>query len=161
MMPEEYSHQTRGQAFMKVLSGVMLVLLSGCASSGAGGSGSSDNDVITRMMMGEAPRSQLSAAESAEVEKHPLGSIENPVLAQGPAGENEYLARLRCPEGKQPYFERSGSVAQRSPYGSIMDVYEVVCDAPPKHDVFIDMYHPGHVELRAVPGFTIVAPGEN
>jgi hypothetical protein len=146
---------------MNFLSGALLLLLAGCASSGGGGSSSSsDEDVITRMLMGQAPRGQLSAAEIAEVEKHPLGSIENPVLAQGPAGENEYLARLRCPEGKQPFFERSGSVAERSPYGSIMDVYEVVCDAPPKHDVFIDMYHPGFVEHRAVPGFTIVAPGE-
>jgi len=147
---------------MKFLSGVFLVLLVGCASSRGGDNGSSgsDEDVIARMLAGQAPRSHLSPAEMAEVEKHPLGSIENPVLAQGPAGENEYLARLRCPEGKQPFFERSGSVAERSPYGSIMDVYEVVCDAPPKHDVFIDMYHPGYVERLAVPGFTIVAPGE-
>jgi hypothetical protein len=148
---------------MKFLSGVFLVFLASCASSGGGSGGgkSSDEDVIARMLRGQAPRGQLSAAERTEVEKHPLGSVQNPVLAQGPAGENEYLARLRCPEGKQPFFERSGSVAEPSPYGSIMDVYEVVCDAPPKHDVFIDMYHPGYVELRAVPGFTIVAPGEN
>jgi len=154
---------TRGHALMKFCFGILLALLAGCASSGGSSSSdsSADVDVIERMMKGQAPRGQLSAAELAEVEKHPLGSIKNPVLAQGPAGENEYLARLRCPEGKQPFFERSGSVAEPSPYGSIMDVYEVVCDAPPKHDVFIDMYHPGYVERRALPGFTIVAPGEN
>jgi len=150
---------------MKFCFGIILALLAGCASSGgssgSGSDGNADVDVIARMMKGQAPRGPLSAAEMAEVEKHPLGSIQNPVLAQGPAGENEYLARLRCPEGKQPFFERRGSVAERSPYGSIMDVYEVVCDAPPKRDVFIDMYHPGYVERRAVPGFTIVAPGEN
>ena len=141
---------------MKSISAVILVLLSGCASSGA----DSDDEIITRMMMGQAPRGQLSSAEMAEVEKHPLGSIENPVLAEGPAGEHEYFSRLRCPEGKQPFFERGGSVTERSPYGSIMDVYEVVCDAPPRYSIFIDMYHPGHVELRPIPGFTIVGPGE-
>jgi len=147
----------KGDALMKSLSTVILVLLSGCASSGGNG----DDEVITKMMMGQAPRGQLSPAETAEVEKHPLGSIENPVLAEGPAGEHEYFSRLRCPEGKQPFFERGGSVAERSPYGSIMDVYEVVCDAPPRYNVFIDMYHPGHIELRPIPGFTIVAPGKN
>jgi hypothetical protein len=43
-----------------------------------------------------------------------------------------------------------------SPYGSITDIYELACDLPPSRTIFIDMYHPGHVELRAVPGFTIV-----
>jgi len=142
---------------MKYLATGFLLLLSGCASTQDAGL----NKSLTQMMMGEAPRSELTAAEKAEAEMHPLGSIQNPVLAQGPAGEQAYFARLRCPEGKQPFFERGGSVMERSPYGSIMDVYEVVCDKPPKYEVFIDMYHPGYVELRPIPGFTIVAPGEH
>ncbi len=140
---------------MKHLAASILFLLGGCAST-------EDADVsksLTQMMMGVAPRNELTAAEKAEIDKHPLGSIENPVLAHGPAGEQAYFARLRCPEGTQPFFERGGSVMERSPYGSIMDVYEVVCDSPPKYAVFIDMYHPGYVELRPIPGFTIVAPG--
>lgn len=35
----------------------------------------------------------------------------------------------------------------------------VACDAPPSAVIYIDMYHRGYVEARAVPGFTIVAPG--
>jgi len=142
---------------MRYLTICVLALLAGCAST-------EDADLsesLTQMMMGEAPRSELTAAEKTEVEKHPLGSAQNPVLAQGPGGEQAYFARLRCPEGKQPFFERGGSVMERSPYGSIMDVYEVVCDKPPKYEVFIDMYHPGYIELRPIPGFTIVAPGEH
>ena len=112
---------------MKYLATGFLLLLSGCASTQDAGL----NKSLTQMMMGEAPRSELTAVEKAEAEKHPLGSVQNPVLAQGPAGEQAYFARLRCPEGKQPFFERGGSVMERSPYGSIMDVYEVVCDKPP------------------------------
>ena len=140
---------------MKHLTAAIFVLLGGCASSDEQAS-----DSLTRQMMGQAPRSELTAAQKAEVAKHPLGSLQNPVLAQGPAGEQAYFARLRCQDGKQPFFERGGSVMERSPYGSIMDVYEVVCDSPPRYEVFIDMYHPGYVELRPIPGFTIVAPGE-
>ena len=42
-----------------------------------------------------------------------------------------------------------------------MDIYQAACDAPPAFTIFVDMYHPGQVELAAVPGFTIVAPGVN
>jgi outer membrane murein-binding lipoprotein Lpp len=40
------------------------------------------------------------------------------------------------------------------------DIYEAACDAA-TFTIFVDMYHPEHVELAAVPGFNIVAPGEN
>ena len=76
-------------------------------------------------------------------------------------GEYIYLARLRCPEDKPPVVDRRGSAGTLSPYGSIMDIYEAACDAPPAFTIFVDMYHPGHVEQAAVPGFTIVAPGAN
>ena len=101
----------------------------------------------------------MSAGELAEIVKHPLGSAENPVKAQGVEGEYVYLARLRCPEDKPPVVERRGSAGTLSPYGSIMDIYDAVCDAPPAFTIFVDMYHPGYVEQAAVPGFGIVAPG--
>lgn len=130
------------------------LMLAACSTP----SRSPDRDVLIRMMNFEAPRAALTDAQRAEVEKHPLGSAGNPVLAEGPPGERAYLARLRCPEGRAPTFERSGSAAQPSPYGSIMDIYQVACDAPPLHTIFIDMYHRGYVETRAVSGFTLVPP---
>jgi hypothetical protein len=109
---------------------------------------------------GQAPKT-LSAAQLERVQSNPLGSKDNPVRVQGVEGEYRYLARLRCPEGKPPVVDRIGSSGDMSPYGSIMDMYNAVCDAPPTRVIFVDMYHPGHVEAAAVPGFTIVAPEEN
>lgn len=138
---------------MKILVAAVVVLLGGCASSADGG--------LEDMLMGQAPRKNLSAAELAAIARHPLGSAQNPVKVQGVEGEYRYLARLRCPEDKPPVVERQGSAGTPSPYGSIMDIYKAACDAPPAFTIFVDMYHPGHVELAAVPGFTIVAPGVN
>jgi hypothetical protein len=86
--------------------------------------------------------------------KHPLGSAENPVRAHMPVGERAYLDRLVCPNGERPKYERHGSVTQLSPYGTIMDVYGLTCGTE-KSTVYIDMYHPNHVETSAIPGFTI------
>jgi hypothetical protein len=132
----------------------LLVLLAGCASQ------PSECDPIAQMLSGRAPKT-LSAEQLERVQSNPLGSKENPVRVQGVEGEYRYLARLRCPEGKPPVVDRIGSSGDMSPYGSIMDMYNAVCDAPPKRVIFVDMYHPGHVEATAVPGFTIVTPEEN
>ena len=138
---------------MKAVVAAGVMLLAGCASSADSG--------LDDWAVGQAPRKNLSAAELAEIVQHPLGSAKNPVKAQGVEGEYRYLARLRCPEDKPPVVERQGSAGSMSPYGSIMDIYKAACDAPPAFIIFVDMYHPGHVEQTAVPGFTIVAPGAN
>lgn len=136
---------------MKAIVVVGVLFLAGCASS-------ADSE-LESIFSGQAPRKNLSVGELAEMAKHPLGSAENPVKVQGVEGEYIYLARLRCPEDKPPVVERRGSAGTLSPYGSIMDIYEAVCDAPPAFVIFVDMYHPGYVEQAAVPGFAIVAPG--
>ncbi len=118
---------------------------------------SKEDQMLESMLSGRAPRT-LTEEQLQQVQKNPLGTKENPVRVQGVEGEYRYLARLRCPEGKPPVVDRIGSAGDLSPYGSIMDMYNVVCDAPPNRTVFIDMYHPGHVEPVPVPGFTIVAP---
>jgi hypothetical protein len=128
-----------------------VVLLAGCASNADHG--------LESILSGEAPRKDLTAGELVEIAKHPLGSAQNPVKVEGVEGEYIYLARLRCPEDKPPVVDRRGSAGTLSPYGSIMDIYEAACDAPPAFVIFVDMYHRGYVELAAVPGFTIVAPG--
>lgn len=129
------------------------VFLAGCASNAQGD--------LESILAGQSPRKNLSAAELAQMSRHPLGSAQNPVKVEGVEGEYVYLARLRCPEDKPPVVERRGSAATLGPYGSIMDIYEAACDAPPAFVIFVDMYHPGYVEQAAVPGFTIVAPGAN
>ena len=143
-----YVPQLRSGTTLTALA-LMATMLSGCASAPS----SDDTDLIA-MLSGNAPRTNLSSNQLAEIEKHPLGSAENPVLSEGPPGERAYLIRLRRPEGRAPTFERNGSVGI-GPYGAIMDVYNVACDAPAMHHIYMDMYHPGHVEKRAVSGFTI------
>ncbi|MBX3500264.1 MAG: hypothetical protein KF889_12525 [Alphaproteobacteria bacterium] len=86
----------------------------------------------------------------------PLGDKGNPVRVHRPAGQRAYLARLLCTGGGTPTFSRIGSFGV-GPYGTIVDAYNVACGANAAR-VFMDMYHPGHVEGRAVPGFTIRAP---
>lgn len=87
------------------------------------------------------------------IDAKPLGTRDNPVRAFQPPGERDYLARLVCPSGARPAFRRVGSVGP-GPYTSVLDDYEVTCGKV-VHRVIIDMYHPGYVECRAVPGFSI------
>lgn len=89
----------------------------------------------------------------------PLGSNENPVRAEMPQGQQAYLARLRCADGRAPQFRRVGNFGV-GVYGNIIDGYDVTCadSEPAKTRVIIDMYHAGHIENMAVPGFTISTP---
>lgn len=91
---------------------------------------------------------------------HPLGSQENPVRAEMPPGQRAYLNRLRCKDGNAPRYERVGNFGV-GVYGRIIDGYAVVCEGsePAESMIFMDMYHPGHVEGEAVPGFAIVGSG--
>jgi hypothetical protein len=134
---------------MKPYPVLLILILAGCASNQ-----SSEEAGYEAMLMGKAPHPNLTPEEAVRVESSPLGSAQNPIRAEGPPGQRAYLMRLRCPEGRAPTFERGGS-AGISPYGSMMDVYRVTCDAPPTHSIYMDMYHPGHVESRAVDGFSI------
>ena len=135
-----------------------LGLLTGCLSQMAGGD---DDASLERAMAGQSQLSGSALRRAiAEAEKHPLGSSKNPVRAEMPTGEYSYLVRLRCGDGRTPVSDRVGSVGL-SPFGNIMDGYAVDCGAaePGKVEVHMDMYHPGHVETRPVPGFTIQPPG--
>ncbi len=87
---------------------------------------------------------------------HPLGSEQNPVRADMPGGQRAYLNRLRCADGKRPAYFRVGSFGL-GVYDRIIDGYEVTCkdSTPEKAMIYMDMYHPGHKEPAAVPGFTI------
>lgn len=87
---------------------------------------------------------------------YPLGSRENPVRVSMPRGQQAYLRRLRCSDDKAPQFERVGNFGP-GVFGSIIDGYRVTCAAgaqPGESTIFMDMYHPDHVETAAPPGFT-------
>lgn len=120
-----------------------------------------DQNKLNRMMSG-LPGLEGKELEQAiaKAETHPLGSAENPVRVEGPAGERGYLAQLRCADGAAPNFQRNGNVGA-GPYGSIVDLYAVDCgaSAPGQVRVYMDMYFRGHVETRAVPGFTMPSVG--
>lgn len=130
---------------MAALAGV-----AGCASA-------PENDMSDLMrFMGAVPPAE-SARIAARLADKPLGSEQNPVRADMPAGQRAYLARLRCANGRGPTFSRIGSMGA-GPYGSIVDAYSVNCagSTPAQSVVHMDMYHAGHAEAAAVPGFTIV-----
>ena len=134
-----------------------LALLAACAG---GGARSWDNGLDLAL----AGQSQMSGEKLdrrlRQASGQPLGSQKNPIRAEMPAGERAYLARLRCSNGEPPRFERMGSFGD-GPYGNILDGYSVNCGAaaPGQVEVFIDMYHRGHIEQQAVPGFTILPSG--
>lgn len=110
------------------------------------------------MMAGE---SQVRGAELQRrieaASAHSLGSQENPVRAAMPPGQRAYLQRLRCSDGRAPAFDRIGNFGA-GVYGNIVDGYRVRCSgaSPAETVIYMDMYHRGHVEERAVPGFTIL-----
>jgi hypothetical protein len=94
--------------------------------------------------------------ETNLIDQHPLGSAKNPIRASGPEGERQYLSRLIC-ENDEPVsaFSRDGS-SGIGPYGSILDIYTVVCDTDEgaiNHTIFMDMYHDDYKEKRPAHGF--------
>jgi len=99
--------------------------------------------------------------DEKKLDKFPLGSEKNPIRVNGPKGQRDYLSRLVC-DNNEPVsaFERMGS-AGASPFGTIMDIYEVICDTNKgvvKHEVFLDMYHAQYVETRPAAGFIALKP---
>lgn len=133
--------------------------LTACATPGAqtGELSAQDKATLERQLSGRSQTSgsrldRLVVAAAA----HPLGSDKNPVRADSPIGQRAYLARLKCADGSTPRFERRGSMGV-GVYGNIVDEYDVDCGAaaPGRVSVRMDLYHPGYVELRAIPGFTI------
>ncbi|MFT5330542.1 MAG: hypothetical protein ACI9TB_001060 [Parasphingorhabdus sp.] len=120
----------------------------------------SARDPLATMLSGKSMTKGKKLERAIEkASEHPFGSAKNPVRAAMPTGQRAYLSRLRCANGAAPTYFRGGSVGD-SPYGNIMDVYNVDCgDAEPGSvEIFMDMYHKGHVESAPVPGFTIMEP---
>jgi len=83
-----------------------------------------------------------------------LGDRSNPVCCYQPSGEQNYLGRLRNKSGKRPEFVRIGSV-DIGPYGNLLDLYWLSGSGLNDREVYMDMYHPGYVELKPIPGYSI------
>jgi len=96
------------------------------------------------------------AREIAAADRHPLGSRDNPIRVGGPEGERAYLARLRCADSSPPAIG-ARTAAGVGAFGSIVASYLIDCGmaGPAKAEIVMDMYHEGHAENRAPPGFTI------
>jgi hypothetical protein len=137
---------------MKHIIPLTVLLLAGCATAPEKEEPPAGSpEALMELLGGGRPKAEV---DLAKIEKHPLGSKENPVRVGGPGGQRAYLSRLRCEDGRFPEFERAGSVGT-GPWGYIMDAYSLACASGQKATVFMDMYHSRHQEDRAVPGFTI------
>lgn len=131
----------------------------GCVSTTSPGMSASQSDYLENMLSGRSATTGAALDRAlAEAATYPLGSQRNPVRAAMPPGQQAYLGRLRCANGWRPEYERRGRAGD-SPYGNIADVYAVTCRDSTAEDseIFMDMYHLGHVEAEAVPGFDIEA----
>ena len=78
------------------------------------------------------------------------GTAENPLLCDGVKGERWYLSRLRTRDGEKLQWKRLGSFGAKAD-GHILDGYESEAGV-----VYVDMYHPRMVELRAPKGYRLL-----
>lgn len=111
---------------------------------------SPDFDPVARMKRFD-PNWEPPEVSAEKIAKHPLGSEDNPVRSHGPTGQRRYLARLECLDGTSPSIKRVGSHGD-GVYGFHVDEVEILCGER-RSLVFIDLYHPGHVERSPIPGF--------
>lgn len=131
-------------------------LLGACASNSDDISFADDDSFFEDMMSGGRFQGPALDAALKAAEGQPLGSEKNPVRADMPQGQHAYLERLRCTNGKPPAYQRAGNMGAGA-FGSIVDVYLTRCEGstPAEAEIYMDMYFPGHVETRAVPGFLL------
>jgi outer membrane murein-binding lipoprotein Lpp len=143
----------------KIVIGVMSVtIVSGCSTTDTiepTRQASTSSDSFAALLLG----GRMSAADvdvaATKAQKFALGTENNPVRAHAPQGQRAYLSRLKCSDGSRPQFNRAGSFGA-GPYGSIIDGYALTCGGQRQDGlIFMDMYHPGHQEDEAVPGYTI------
>jgi len=146
----------------KIFIIILTLSLAACASK------STKNEKETHVSDADAAKalSLLFGGETKKVDenklaKYPLGSKENPIRVGGPGGQRNYLSRLVC-ENNEPVssFNRQGS-AGPGPFGSIIDIYEVLCDTNKgvvTHAVYLDMYHGDYEETRPAAGFIALKP---
>jgi hypothetical protein len=133
---------------MRLKAVLVAVLVLAGLSAAAQTSGSIE--VLDIMAPGERRKVQPNWTA---INAQPLGSAGNPVRAFMPDGEYAYLRDLLCADGLRPFYKRVSNVGA-GPYTTIVDVFDVRCGTA-SYRVYMDMYHPGYAEKRAVSGFTL------
>ncbi len=106
------------------------------------------------MIPGLAPGQDDLDEAIAAAERHPLGTLQNPIRVGGPTGERAYLARLRCPDRSVPRIGARAD-AGTGAFGSVTGGYALTCGSSELRIVF-DMYHEEHAEDRAPDGLMIL-----
>lgn len=142
---------------LTAMASTALLATGACTTTPSAANEDADMAMLAAILSG-APNPDVNVAEvEARARVHPLGAEQNPIRAHMPGGQRAYLSRLRCSNGQPPQFARIGNFGV-GVYGNIIDGYDVVCTGgePARSTLFLDMYHPGHVERSAPPGFTIV-----
>ena len=115
----------------------------------------SDDDVLVESLLGISRDAGDFEAQLEQASGFDLGSEQNPVRVDKPEGQRAYLERLNCADGSTPEYSRVGSF-DIGPYGTVLDGYQLTCSGVDLDGVvYMDMYHPGHIEAEAIPGFTI------
>ena len=110
-----------------------------------------------QMLEGLASGLSEDEAAIAAAQRHPLGTLENPVRVGGPEGEQAYVARLRCGDGRAPRIGQPTEIGVGA-FGSIVEGYPLDCGAaaPGQFTLVMDKYHEEHREDRAPAGFSIL-----
>lgn len=111
----------------------------------------SPQDMAAQLGRG-APDEEMRVLVAA-ADRHPLGTLENPIRVGGPEGEHAYLGRLRCASGAVPTVGARSS-AGIGAFGSLVAAYDLTCSGT-RHRLVFDMYHEEHVETRAPADFTL------
>lgn len=99
--------------------------------------------------------------DEQKLAKYPLGSKDNPIRVGSPAGQRDYLRRLVCDNNEMVSTATRQGSAGVGPFGSIMDIYEVICDTNKgavTHTLYLDMYHGDYEETHPAAGFIALKP---
>lgn len=89
-----------------------------------------------------------------EIQKHELGTRDNPVRSNGQDAQLEYIESLDCENGAIPEF-RHDATDGTGPYGHALDKYTLRCDGDivEMFEIYLDPYH-DELDTRPVKGFT-------
>lgn len=136
-----------------ILACILLLSSAPVAAQQLGARTTSPRDMAAELGPG-APEEEMRTLVAA-AERHPLGTIENPIRVGGPEGEHAYLGRLRCANGTAPTVGARSSAGVGA-FGSVVASYDVTCGGA-RHRLVFDMYHEEHVETRAPADFTLVS----
>ncbi len=146
----------------KITIAILALSLAACANTSIKNEKKTQaSDVDTANALSRLLGSDPKNVDEKELAKYPLGSKDNPIRVGSPAGQRDYLRRLVC-ENNEPVstFNRQGS-AGPGPFGSIIDIYEVLCDTNKgvvTHTLYLDMYHGDYEETRPAAGFIALKP---